>query len=107
VATVRDEHGLALSSRNAYLSAEQIATARKLNKILFAMADKIARGEICAEAETWGKKELAAAGFDSVDYLEVRDAKSLAPVAAKDGKELRILAAVRLGKARLIDNVAA
>jgi pantoate--beta-alanine ligase len=80
---VRDAQGLALSSRNAYLSPKQLETARKLNKIL---ADAN-RNDLEA-----AKKKLLAAGFDEVQYLEKRWG--------------RLLAAVKLGKLRLIDNVA-
>lgn len=106
VPTVRDDHGLALSSRNAYLSPEQLAIARRLNKILFSMAARIGRGEDIAAVEEAGAREIKDAGFDSVDYLAVRAADTLQPVTRRDG-DLRILTAVRLGRARLIDNVAA
>lgn len=102
VPTVRDGEGLALSSRNAYLDARQYEIAIKLNKILFAMAGKAAAGAAIAATEAWGRAELLAAGFDSVDYASIRDAATLA---APGGGPLRVLAAVRLGKARLIDNV--
>lgn len=106
VPIVRDENGLALSSRNAYLSREQYAIAVSLNKTLFVMVKKIRDGASFAEAQNWGKNALAAAGFDAVDYLEVRDTRTLQPVADKTDAPLRLLAAVRLGKTRLIDNVA-
>ncbi len=89
--TVRDEFGLALSSRNAYLSPQEINIARHLNKVLFETADAIREGnkaeELCAKAE----QKLIYDGFDKVDYLKVRWG--------------RVLAAVWLGKVRLIDNV--
>lgn len=103
VPTVRDENGLALSSRNAYLSDEQYRTACALNRILFAMAQRLRAGDGVEQALGEGRKALDRAGFDSVDYLEIRDAQSLAP---PSGGDLRILAAVRCGRARLIDNVA-
>ena len=103
VPTVRDEEGLALSSRNAYLSAEQYAVAVNLNKIMRAMAARVRDGETVPAAEKWGRDEVLKAGFDSVDYLAIRDAATLA---APSSGPLRVLAAVRLGKARLIDNMA-
>jgi pantoate--beta-alanine ligase len=103
VPTVRDEEGLALSSRNAYLSAEQYAVAVNLNKIMRAMAARVRDGETVPAAEKWGRDEVLKAGFDSVDYLAIRDAATLAAPASGP---LRVLAAVRLGKARLIDNMA-
>jgi pantoate--beta-alanine ligase len=106
VPIVRDENGLALSSRNAYLSREQYAVAVTLNKTLFTMVREIHGGKSFAEAQTRGKNALTAAGFDAVDYLEVRDARTLQPATKKTGTPLRLLAAVRLGKTRLIDNVA-
>ncbi len=102
VPTVRDENGLALSSRNAYLSAAEYDIAVMLNKTLFAMADKIGGGENIAAVQAWGHDALEKAGFESIDYLEVRDAETLD---VPSGKTFRILAAVKCGKARLIDNV--
>jgi pantoate--beta-alanine ligase len=103
VPTVRDEHGLALSSRNAYLSAGQYQIAITLNKTIRAMGEKFRGGMGLADAEAWSRDAVLAAGFESVDYLVIRDAATLA--APGDGP-LRALAAVRLGKARLIDNMA-
>lgn len=107
VPTVRDQNGLALSSRNQYLDETQYGVAVQLNKTLFAMAGRIVEGEMLSKVTDWGLTQFEAAGFDKVDYLEVRDARTLAPVTAKEGRALRILAAVYLGRARLIDNVAA
>lgn len=103
VPTVRDENGLALSSRNAYLSAEQCGVAIRLNKILFALAADIKGGLSIASAEEKAKTALQEAGFDGIDYVTVRDAATLQP--PQKGADVRILAAVRLGKARLIDNI--
>lgn len=103
VPTVRDEDGLALSSRNAYLTPEQYELACSLNKTLFTMADKIRSGEDIETAREWGLQHLQQAGFDDIDYLEIRDAASLQPPSSGP---LRILAAVKCGKARLIDNIA-
>lgn len=108
VPTVRNEDGLALSSRNAYLDEAQYKTAICLNKVLFAMAEKIKKGgEAFSSVRTWGTVELEKAGFEKVDYLEIMDAKTLThPVEEKAGG-LRILVAAWIGKARLIDNVPA
>lgn len=102
VPTMRDENGLALSSRNAYLSAAEYDMACQLNKVLFAMADKIKGGESITDVQQWGLARLKESGFARIDYLEVRDAASLQP---PGNGALRILAAVQCGKARLIDNV--
>jgi pantoate--beta-alanine ligase len=105
VATVRDEHGLALSSRNAYLSAEERVSARQLNKILARAGRRLRQGTTgpaaCAQAE----QELLAAGFSSVDYVAFADPDNLAPLETFEGRG-RLLAAARLGKTRLIDNMA-
>ncbi|MFO1351348.1 MAG: pantoate--beta-alanine ligase [Gammaproteobacteria bacterium] len=106
--TIRDAHGLALSSRNAYLSAEQSRIARRLNQVLFALARQFEQNPDSAHIGAWldwGRQELADAGFDSVDYLELRDADSLASVTTL-AKPARLLAATRLGGIRLIDNIA-
>jgi pantoate--beta-alanine ligase len=105
VPTVRDENGLALSSRNAYLSADELRIATGLNKILFAVAASIAAGTPWKMALQEGHEQLEQAGFDSIDYIDVRDADSLAIPRKGQSDSLRIIAAVRLGKARLIDNV--
>jgi pantoate--beta-alanine ligase len=104
VKTVRDEHGLALSSRNAYLTDAELANARRLNKILAAAAERLRAGadgaEVCAEAAA----QLIAAGFSSVDYVALADPDSLAPLARFEGRG-RLLTAARIGKTRLIDNI--
>lgn len=107
VPIVRAESGLALSSRNAYLSAEEKEIATALSWTLFAMSDKVAKGENLESVQQWGLAEITQAGFAKIDYLAIRDAATLQPVAVKEGKDLRILVAAFLGKARLIDNVAA
>jgi pantoate--beta-alanine ligase len=108
VATVREADGLALSSRNQYLSESERRVAPLLYRTLCSVADKLAAknagaAEIAAVAEL-AKAELLAAGFAKVDYFEVRDAQTLAPIATL-ARPARLLAAVRLGKTRLIDNV--
>jgi pantoate--beta-alanine ligase len=104
--TVREADGLALSSRNAYLSAEERARAPKLYAALQDVAGRIREGEAAAEAIAAGRAMLANAGF-AVDYLELRTADSLAPAADVRAESLRILVAAKLGKTRLIDNIAA
>ncbi|HYI72023.1 MAG TPA: pantoate--beta-alanine ligase [Skermanella sp.] len=104
--TVRDATGLALSSRNAYLSPDQLAVARQLNRVLFAMAARIAAApERCRSEIEWGLEELRVAGFDRIDYLAVCDAASLEPLEIAD-RPARVLAAAFVGRTRLIDNVA-
>ena len=105
VPTVRERDGLALSSRNAYLSASERTIAPTLHRVLRGAADKIASGHAIAAALNEGRAALAQAGFVP-DYLEARNADTLAPVqSAKDGP-LRLLVAARLGTTRLIDNIA-
>lgn len=102
---MRDEEGLALSSRNAYLSETELKIARRLNKILFELAETLRGfpGE-AYDLVSFGVQRLREAGFDAVDYVELRDAVTLKPV-SKLGEPARILAAVRIGNVRLIDNV--
>ncbi|MDB5491438.1 MAG: pantoate--beta-alanine ligase [Micavibrio sp.] len=106
VATVRDRDGLALSSRNAYLTQEQMKSAAVLNRVLFDMADQIRDGGDLGAIRQAGMERIMAAGFDSIDYLEIRDASTLMPVDGRNNA-LRILVAAKIGKTRLIDNVAA
>ncbi|HEX2840329.1 pantoate--beta-alanine ligase [Hyphomicrobium sp.] len=98
IATVREDDGLALSSRNAYLSADE----RYIAPMLYKVISEVARGRDPAEAS----EALLAAGFTKVDYVEVRDAETLVPFVRGSGRPGRVLAAVWLGKTRLIDNVA-
>lgn len=102
--TVRSPDGLAMSSRNRYLSAAERAAAPRIHATLRAAALRIDAGERdFAAVEAWGADQLRAAQMEP-DYFAVRDAASLqAPDAA--ARELVILAAARLGRARLIDNL--
>ncbi|MEL7489257.1 MAG: pantoate--beta-alanine ligase [Pseudomonadota bacterium] len=104
---VRESDGLAMSSRNAYLSADERAIAGKLNGALSEMAAALSAGEDVAQILSAGRADLAARGFDNIDYLDLRDAEDLA--LQTDGvvaKPARLLAAAMVGKTRLIDNLA-
>ena len=103
--TVREADGLAMSSRNAYLTASERAIAPRLYEVLVEAAGKIADGAPAANACQAAITELTTAGFSDVDYVEARDAASLAPITKAANGPTRVLAAVRLSKARLIDNV--
>jgi pantoate--beta-alanine ligase len=104
VPTVREKDGLALSSRNAYLSAGERAVAATLYRVLKACAERIANGELIARVIDEGANAIENAGF-LLDYLEARHADSLEPVASLDDGPVRLLVAARLGKTRLIDNL--
>lgn len=102
--TMREADGLAMSSRNAYLTPEQRAIAPAIHRVLSDIAKRLRAGEDAAPALAWGGETLLAAGFASVDYLELRAADSLEPLLRADAPA-RLLVAARLGKARLIDNL--
>lgn len=103
--TERDGWGLALSSRNAYLSEAQLAVARRLNGVLAEAGTRAGGGVEAAEA--WATQALLDAGFDSVDYVAIRRAEDLTPFAGgRIDAQARILAAAKLGQTRLIDNMA-
>ena len=104
--TVRDDHGLALSSRNAYLSAEELAVARRLNVILREAAERAKAGQPATAAEAGAAEALTGAGFARVDYVAIRHAETLALFSDAVDAPARILAAAWLGKTRLIDNMA-
>ena len=103
--TVREPDGLAMSSRNAYLSAEERRAAAQLNVVMREAIAAVRAGQSINEAETQARRRLTEAGFSSVDYVAIRDAETLAPVTDL-GAPARILAAAWLGKTRLIDNMA-
>jgi pantoate--beta-alanine ligase len=104
---VRDADGLALSSRNAYLTAAQRAVAPTLHRALRRTAAEIEAGGRVGDAEAAGRATLLAAGFDAVDYLELRTADDLARLGPGPAPgPARLLAAARLGRTRLLDNVA-
>ena len=101
----REPDGLAASSRNAYLTPEERRVAPTLYALLCELARRALAGEALPVLEEEGCRRLGAAGFGPVDYVSFCDAASLEPVTALAGPA-RLLAAARLGRARLIDNVA-
>jgi pantoate--beta-alanine ligase len=103
--TLREADGLAMSSRNAYLSPDERKVAAKLNRILKDAIAYAGGGDLRA-AEAAAESALVAAGFDGVDYVAIRDAESLSVIQTLD-RPARILAAAKIGKTRLIDNMAA
>ena len=105
--TVREADGLALSSRNAYLTPESRKIAAHLNKVLSFVAGRARAGVSVPQAEAEGQAALITAGFDRVDYVALRDAETLAPLTEIGGTAARVLAAARVGGVRLIDNIAA
>jgi pantoate--beta-alanine ligase len=105
VPTVREPDGLALSSRNAYLSPEERRIAPALARVLQSIAAALAHQPATVRRElARGSAELQKAGF-VVEYLEIRDAEALAPVELEVTTPTRVFAAVRLGRTRLIDNM--
>jgi pantoate--beta-alanine ligase len=100
---VRDGDGLALSSRNAYLSADERGAALALPRSLQDAAAQIEAGVNIGVVLDQAKTAILQAGFASVDYVALVDAASLEPIEVLD-KEARILAAARMGSTRLIDN---
>ena len=105
VPTVRDMNGLALSSRNAYLDDAQYQVAVQLNRTLKSMGQEILSGKSINAAEDHAREALLKAGFEKVDYITARNADTLAPP-ERGNKNLRLLAAAWIGRARLIDNMA-
>jgi pantoate--beta-alanine ligase len=103
--TKRDADGLALSSRNAYLSPEDRARAAELPRALQAARDALLAGERPAVVIPATVERLRHAGFSSVDYVELRDSETLVLMTALD-RPARLLAAAHLGATRLIDNLA-
>ncbi len=107
VPTVREADGLAMSSRNAYLTAEERARAAALPRAMTAAVGAIAAGSDVAASLAELQDTLLAAGFASIDYAELCDAATLAPLRMRGNGPARLLVAARIGKARLIDNMAA
>lgn len=104
--TVREADGLALSSRNAYLSPSERAIAANLNRVLRELVQAVARGEPSRTAEEHALRTLLENGFTSVDYVTVADAETLQPIERIGDRPARAFAAAWLGRTRLIDNVA-
>lgn len=105
VPTQREDDGLALSSRNAYLSPEERVTARTLPRALGEAAAAIAAGADVEPTLAAARARLAEAGFTPIDYVALVDAATLEPIVTLDGPA-RLIAAAKLGHTRLIDNLA-
>lgn len=105
VPTQRDEDGLALSSRNVYLTEDERAQARALPRALGEAAAAMEAGGDVAEALARADAAMLKGGFDAVDYVALVDPRTLAPLTALD-RPGRLLAAARIGGTRLIDNIA-
>jgi pantoate--beta-alanine ligase len=106
VPTVREADGLAMSSRNAYLSAAERAQAAALPRAMREASAALRRGSPVQSVLGGLVQSLLEAGFASVDYAELRDAKTLAPLERLNSAPARLLVAARIGRARLIDNIA-
>ena len=103
--TVRECDGLAMSSRNVYLSPEERAAAPVLFQAMKQCAQRLRTGDDLRAVVAGGIERVSGAGF-TVDYFEIRHAETLAPVASAAERPLRILVAAKIGKTRLIDNMA-
>lgn len=103
--TVREADGLAMSSRNQYLTEAERKIAPVLYDAISQVAENVRNGKSPASQRSWAEAKLTDAGFGAVDYVAVRDAQTLGPV-RDASRPARVLAAAYLGRARLIDNVA-
>ena len=103
--TVRERDGLAMSSRNVYLSPEERRAAPALHRVMKDTAARLRAGEDTAAAMAVGAAVITKAGF-VLDYLEVRHAATLAPIGSLKDGPMRMLVAAKLGNTRLIDNIA-
>ena len=103
--TMREKDGLALSSRNRYLSASERKAAPTLYRVLMDCANKINGGESIDAVLAAGRAAITQAGL-ALEYFEARQAKTLAPLASVEAGPMRLLVAARIGATRLIDNVA-
>lgn len=103
--TVREKSGLALSSRNAYLSASEQAVAPTLYRALKDCAARLKSGQPIGAALADSRAQIERAGF-VVDYIDARHGETLAPIAALSDGPIRLLVAAKLGRTRLIDNIA-
>ena len=105
--TVREQDGLARSSRNAYLTEEERELAGGLNVVLEAISGALANGLEVAQAEAAARQGLADIGITDIDYVQARGAEDLARLGPGPvDRAARVLAAVRIGRTRLIDNMA-
>lgn len=102
--TIRESDGLAMSSRNAYLSNAERTLAPRLYQEITAIADQISAGADIDEVCTAASKGLSKSGFKAIDYIVVKDAETLED--PTPGRPMRVLAAAWLGRTRLIDNIA-
>jgi len=102
---VRERDGLAMSSRNVYLSDDERHMASELFRAMKESAARLRAGDDVETAMLAGSEMIKTAGF-ALDYFELRHAESLAPVTSIKEGPMRILVAARLGKTRLIDNMA-
>jgi pantoate--beta-alanine ligase len=107
VATVREPDGLAMSSRNAYLTPAERTAAAALPAAMKEAIAAIAAGQPVPAALARLEQALLAAGFSAVDYAQLCDAQTLAPLAERGTTPARLFIAARIGQARLIDNMAA
>jgi pantoate--beta-alanine ligase len=103
--TIREEDGLAMSSRNLNLTAKERKIAPLLYQVISQVAKNVRDGDQPINQRSWAEAELTNAGFGAVDYVAVRDAQTLDPV-SDASRPARVLAAAYLGRTRLIDNVA-
>ena len=106
VPTVREADGLAMSSRNRYLDAAQRAQATALNRAMRLCVGAVLAGEAVGPALDRLRRALLAAGFDRIDYADLRAADTLDDLAQWDGGAARLLVAAHIGRTRLIDNMA-
>jgi pantoate--beta-alanine ligase len=102
--TVRERDGLAMSSRNVYLSPEERQAAPVLYRAMKESAGRLRAGDDIEAAMAGGAELIVGAGF-ALDYFEVRHAETLAPIASVKDGPMRILVAAKIGKTRLIDNI--
>lgn len=102
---IREADGLAMSSRNAYLSAHERTIAGALNRIIAEIAARLENGDTVGAALAFGREKFGGAGFSAIDYLDVRSAETLEPLGPGVVRApARVFAAAILGKTRLIDN---
>ncbi|RCK31533.1 pantoate--beta-alanine ligase [Thalassospira xiamenensis] len=101
---LREEDGLAMSSRNRYLTPDERAVAPTLNRVLSEIVKAAASGAEIGPLLARGREDILRAGFSLIDYLEIRDANTLELVTERVAGPSRVFVAAHLGKARLIDN---